>query len=54
MEQQKKLREKFNLKEINAKVTCCYKTIFFAAEVVNSPKLSLNAIILTFSHSEHQ
>ena len=47
-------QQKFNRKKIDAKVTFCYITIFCAAEVVSSPKHSLNTIILTFYHSEHQ
>ena len=39
--------KKFNRKEIDAKVTFRYITIFCAAEVISSAKLSLNTIILT-------
>ena len=46
--------KKFKWKEIDAKVTFCHIAIFCAAEVVSSPKLSQNTIILNFSHSKHQ
>ena len=43
-----------NRKKVDAKETFCYIIIFCAAQVVRSPQLRLNTIILTFSHSEHQ